>query len=162
MRRICRGIEAVITGLTRNQFVDNTTRGFESLPLRQIQKDTTCGCPFVFGTVGQDRTRHPKVRGFAYAAQSASSWLVSGKRAYLRKANTPPKGHPSWVSFCIWHSWSGSNPAPKVRGFAYAAQSASSWLVSGKRAYLRKANTHPKGHPSRVPFAIDFQLLDMI
>ena len=32
---ICRGIEAVITGLTRNQFVDNTTRGFESLPLRQ-------------------------------------------------------------------------------------------------------------------------------
>ena len=30
-----RGIEAVITGLTRNQFVDNTTRGFESLPLRQ-------------------------------------------------------------------------------------------------------------------------------
>ena len=32
---LCRGIEAVITGLTRNQFVDNTTRGFESLPLRQ-------------------------------------------------------------------------------------------------------------------------------
>ncbi len=32
---IRRGIEAVITGLTRNQFVDNTTRGFESLPLRQ-------------------------------------------------------------------------------------------------------------------------------
>ena len=32
---ICRGIEEVITGLTRNQFVDNTTRGFESLPLRQ-------------------------------------------------------------------------------------------------------------------------------
>ena len=30
-----RGIEEVITGLTRNQFVDNTTRGFESLPLRQ-------------------------------------------------------------------------------------------------------------------------------
>ena len=34
---LCRGIEAVITGLTRNQFVDNTTRGFESLPLRQIR-----------------------------------------------------------------------------------------------------------------------------
>ena len=32
---IRRGIEEVITGLTRNQFVDNTTRGFESLPLRQ-------------------------------------------------------------------------------------------------------------------------------
>ncbi len=32
---LCRGIEEVITGLTRNQFVDNTTRGFESLPLRQ-------------------------------------------------------------------------------------------------------------------------------
>ena len=43
---LCRGIEAVITGLTRNQFVDNTTRGFESLPLRQ-KKDTLCGCPFI-------------------------------------------------------------------------------------------------------------------
>ena len=29
------GIEAVITGLTRNQFVVNATRGFESHPLRQ-------------------------------------------------------------------------------------------------------------------------------
>ena len=44
---LCRGIEAVITGLTRNQFVDNTTRGFESLPLRQAKTDTPCGCPFL-------------------------------------------------------------------------------------------------------------------
>ena len=45
---IRRGIEAVITGLTRNQFVDNTTRGFESLPLRQRCSCTIrCDCIFL-------------------------------------------------------------------------------------------------------------------
>ena len=45
---LCRGIEAVITGLTRNQFVDNTTRGFESLPLRQRKQTPIFGCLFSF------------------------------------------------------------------------------------------------------------------
>ena len=32
---VCSGIEAVITGLTRNQLTGQTVRGFESLHLRQ-------------------------------------------------------------------------------------------------------------------------------
>ena len=60
---IRRGIEAVITGLTRNQFVDNTTRGFESLPLRQKEKSTPCGCSFLFDTVGWSRTLHRRCEG---------------------------------------------------------------------------------------------------
>ena len=50
LHHICRGIEAVITGLTRNQFVDNTTRGFESLPLRQEKpkSNTMFGLGFLF------------------------------------------------------------------------------------------------------------------
>ena len=45
---LCRGIEEVITGLTRNQFVDNTTRGFESLPLRQIKGTLLASVPFIW------------------------------------------------------------------------------------------------------------------
>ena len=87
---LCRGIEAVITGLTRNQFVDNTTRGFESLPLRQRKQTPISGVCFLsFGTVGEDSRPAPSGAGFAYAAKHASSSLVSCKRAYIRVANTP-------------------------------------------------------------------------
>ena len=38
------GIEEVITGLTRNQFVGQPARGFESHPLRQKRKHPIAGC----------------------------------------------------------------------------------------------------------------------
>ena len=77
---LCRGIEAVITGLTRNQFVDNTTRGFESLPLRQILKDTPCECPLIFYAVGRSRSL------LAKRARVRISRLKIGKLAWQAKS----------------------------------------------------------------------------
>ena len=82
---LCRGIEAVITGLTRNQFVDNTTRGFESLPLRQTKK----------------RTFLVSVR-FCFVSRS----LVNTKAKNLHAVNIPcyirNYSKPSFLSFYIF------------------------------------------------------------
>ena len=61
---ICRGIEEVITGLTRNQFVDNTTRGFESLPLRQNKNTNPCGWCFCFISKSLNNTYYQYHQGF--------------------------------------------------------------------------------------------------
>ena len=89
---LCRGIEAVITGLTRNQFVDNTTRGFESLPLRQRFNLTHSGWiePFFFGTEEVDSHHATMSQGSHLSVaigELAHQWRSDKS---LPKANTPP------------------------------------------------------------------------
>ena len=82
-----------VTERTRNQFVDNTTRGFESLPLRQKTKDAPRVRPLFFYTEDQERTLHRKVRGFAYSARRSTSLLVR-RRARVssrKRIPLPPK-----------------------------------------------------------------------
>ena len=71
---LCRGIEAVITGLTRNQFVDNTTRGFESLPLRQKEpkSNTVFGLGSFSHRGGHEASLAKRDEGFAYRRYTAN------------------------------------------------------------------------------------------
>ena len=63
---ICRGIEEVITGLTRNQFVPKHTR-VRIPPSAPKNKDTPCGCPLFFASIGGDELSFAKrKREFAY------------------------------------------------------------------------------------------------
>ena len=82
---ICRGIEAVITGLTRNQFVDNTTRGFESLPLRQTEKGTLWSALFCLTQSVRIEPCSQGERGFAFERKPSGSWLTGGEAKNLRR-----------------------------------------------------------------------------
>ena len=59
---LCRGIEVVITGLTRNQFARNRTR--VRIPPSAPKENTLYGC-FSFGIVGGSRTLYAKREGVA-------------------------------------------------------------------------------------------------
>ena len=96
---LCRGIEAVITGLTRNQFVDNTTRGFESLPLRQRFNLTHSGWiePFFLAQrkriLTMRRSRRVRIRGaYLRREEHFASPLTLAERL---AQNIPRAAYPS-------------------------------------------------------------------
>ena len=102
-----------VTERTRNQFVDNTTRGFESLPLRQKNRDPTRESLF-FDTTEVDSHPATNVAGFAYAAKHVSSLLVNCKRAYLRDSEYPSVETPPWDAHFFGATGEDSRPATNV------------------------------------------------
>ena len=91
-KSICRGIEEVITGLTRNQFVDNTTRGFESLPLRQKKsKLNPCGLIWISFFVLRNS------KGNRYRADFRWTSATEEDRARSSRENRIPPSAPEEV-----------------------------------------------------------------
>ena len=70
--------------ITRNQFVDNTTRGFESLPLRQIKR-TPIAVSFLFGTTGEDSHHATQSQGSHAPLGGRQARLSGVEREYLHQ-----------------------------------------------------------------------------
>ena len=117
--------------------------GFESLFPCQNEAPQKCGAFFRSGRGIEDSHHSAVGAGFAFVAQSASSSLASGKRQKSSSQTSTPIPRPSSdgrFSF-LWRVIEDSHHSAVGAGFAFAAQSASSLLVSGKRQNLHEVNT---------------------
>ena len=83
---LCRGIEVVITGLTRNQFASNRTR-VRIPPSAPINKRSVFADLLFIFTVGRSRTLHRKVRGFAYAKRICVASSIQHRIKPMRNDN---------------------------------------------------------------------------
>ena len=88
--------------ITRNQFVDNTTRGFESLPLRQIKGTLLVSVPFIWHSRSVTKpTRvasegsHMRCAHICVARSAKLRFVVSGTYStnFPRAAYHTPKQH---------------------------------------------------------------------
>ena len=95
--------------ITRNQFVDNTTRGFESLPLRQKQR-THHECVLCFLTQ-RIRSEHCTVRceGSHTPLVDRRARSSGGEREYLRKREYPSHTKHHECVLVFLHRGSGTS-----------------------------------------------------
>ena len=126
---IRRGIEAVITGLTRNQFVDNTTRGFESLPLRQTEKGTLWSALFCLTQSVRIEPCTVRCEGSHTPLEDRQARLSGGKCGYLREIEYPSQKGTLWSAlFCLTQSVR-IEPCTEGARVRISHEAVRSWLI---------------------------------
>ena len=155
---ICRGIEVVITGLTRNQFVPKAHEGSNpSLCAKKTQQHHTVWlCFFLLAQRERILTMRRSRRVRIFAAECVKLACKQQGEKSSSSTNIPPDT-PCGCPFYLAHRSGRTLHASACEGTAmcrsdathyagygiriavcaFAAQSASSSLVSGKRANLR-------------------------